>query len=182
MIKKVLFILMPQDFQDFEFQTPYKILNEQGFGVDVAGLQPGEAIGKNGSKFTPNLQLDAMTEKDFDAYSALVIPGGPGSTTYLWGNKKVQNAAWHFNDKKRIVATICNACAVPVEADLLKGKEATIYPSAEGKALFAQHGAKFVDQGCVINKEDNIITAQSPEFAKEFAQAIVSLLKELPHS
>ncbi len=182
MIKKVLFILMPKDFQDFEFQIPYKVLNEQGFVVDVAGLQPGTALGMAGSKFTPNLQLDALTEKDFNTYSALIIPGGPGSTTYLWGNKKVQSVAWYFNDNKKIVAAICNACAVPVEADLLKGKKGTIFPTPEGKALFAQHGAKFVEQGCVINKEDKIITAQSPEFIKEFAQAIVTLLKEQQHS
>ncbi len=178
MIKKVLFIVMPKDFQDYEFNVPYTALNEARFVVDIAGLTPGDAHGKLGLKITPNLQLTTMKEADFDTYAALVIPGGPGSSTYLWGNKKVIDTAWYFNDKKKIVATICHACSVPAEAGLLKGKKATIYPDAPAKALFEKNGVKFVDQGCITLKENKIITAQSPQFVKEFSQAIISLLKE----
>lgn len=77
MTKKILFILMPDGFQDLEFNVPYTMLKQKGYHVDVAGLQPGEATGKN-IKHTPNLQLADLTSKNFDTYDALVIPGGPG--------------------------------------------------------------------------------------------------------
>ena len=169
---------MPKDFQDYEFDIPYKTLVEHGFIVDVAGLTPGNAVGAYGFKFTPNLELSGMKESDFDDYAAMVIPGGPGSSTYLWNNEALQNAVWYFNDKKKIVAAICHATAVLAQAGLLTGKQATVYPDTQAKAIFAQHEVTFVDQGCVTLKEEKIITAQSPKFIKEFCNAIISLLKE----
>ena len=128
-------------------------------------------------RFTPNKQLAALQDTDFDTYEALVIPGGPGSTRYLWKNKTIQRVAQYFNQHNKIVAAICYGCAVPAEAGLLKNKQATIYPSNEGKALLAQHQAIFVDQGCVTLPKEKIITAQSPQFAEAFAQAIITLLE-----
>jgi protease I len=177
MIKKVLFVLMPEGFQDYEFETPYKVLNEHGYVVDVVGLQPGQATGEYGFKFTPNLVFSEMKEKDFDVYDAIVIPGGPGSTTHLWNNKELQSRVWAFHNNKKIVATICHACGVPAQAGILTGKKATIFPSPEAKAVFANNNVKFVDQGCVTLTEEKIITAQSPKFVNEFAAAIISLLK-----
>lgn len=176
MIKKVLFVLMPKDFQDYEFETPYKALCEKGFAVDVAGMAPGQATGKFGMKFTPNLVLSDLEPEDFDRYHALVIPGGPGSTSYLWGNKELQSIAWDFHSKGKLVAAICHACAVLAEAGLLAGKKATIFPSSDARALFAQHNVMFVDLGCVTLEKERIITAQSPEFLKEFVAAILHML------
>jgi protease I len=178
MIKKVLFVLMPKGFQDYEFETPYKILNESGYVVDVAGLQPGVATGEYGLSFTPNLLFSSLQDSDFDAYDALVIPGGPGSTTYLWNNQPLQNRVWWFNNKKKIVAAICHACGVLAQAGILAEQKATIYPSPEAKAVFADNNVKFVDQGCVTLKEEKIVTAQGPKFVKEFAAAIISQLKD----
>ncbi|MFH1254198.1 MAG: DJ-1/PfpI family protein, partial [bacterium] len=79
MNKKVLFILMPEKYQDLEFNTPYQMLKTKGCVVDVAGLKPGEAKGGLGGSFTPNLLLSNLSETDFDKYDAVIIPGGPGS-------------------------------------------------------------------------------------------------------
>ena len=169
---------MPQGFQDHEFNVPYKALCDKGYTVDVAGLKPGEASGKLGSKFTPNKQLQNLSNADLDSYDALVIPGGPGSTTYLWGNKDIQKVAQYFHNKKKIVATICYACAVPAQAGLLKGKKATIFPTDEAKKVFTDNDVIFVDHGCEILHEDKIITAQGPQFVRQFAHAIISLLEK----
>lgn len=178
MTKKILFILMPEEFQDFEFEVPFSILQAEGHSVDIAGLRPGDAKGTYGLTYSPNLLLAKMSLSDFDAYDALVIPGGPGSSTFLWENKEVQNAARYFHDKKKIVATICHACVVPAQAGLLTDKEATVYPSPEALAIFEQAKVKVVDQGCVILKDERIITAQGPKFAKDFAESIAELLEQ----
>jgi protease I len=169
---------MPQGFQDHEFNVPYKALCDKGYTVDVAGLQPGQASGKLGATFTPNKQLCEMSNIDFDTYDALVIPGGPGSTKYLWNNKDIQKVAHYFYSKKKVVATICYACAVPAQAGLLTGKKATIYPTDEAKKLFSDNGVIFVDHGCEILHDEKVITAQGPQFVRAFAQAIISLLEK----
>lgn len=177
MSKKVLFILMPEQFQDFEFEVPFAILQNNGYSIDVAGLRPGDAVGTYGSTYSPNKVLDKMSSADFDEYAALVIPGGPGSTTFLWDNKEVQSITKHFYDAKKIVATICHACVVPAQAGLLTGKEATVYRSEEALAIFEQLQVKTLDEGCVTLRDEKIITAQGPKFAKDFAEAIIELLE-----
>jgi len=176
MNKKVLFILMPDGYQDFEFNVPHQTLKTKGFGVDVAGLQQGVAKGKLGSSFTPNLLLSNLSDSDFDKYDAVIVPGGPGSVEYLWGNKKVQDVVKYFNSKGKVVATICYAVIVAVQAGLLTGKQATVFPTDEAKAILKDCGVEFVDTGCVVLKNDKIITAQGPKFANEFANEIVKIL------
>ena len=177
MPKKVLFILMPENFQDFEFNVPYTTLTSKGYTVDVAGLKPGESTGSKGLKHTPNLQLSELTNEDFNRYDALVVPGGPGSTQYLWNNKQIQNTVRYFNSKNKLTAFICYASIIPAQAGILENKKATVYPTDEAKEIFAQNSVQFVDQGYVTLKEDKIITAQGPNFAQDFADAIVSMLE-----
>ena len=174
--KKVLFILMPKGFKDTEFFTPYRKIKEAGHEVDVAGISAGTAQGADSGTHKPNVLLTDLSDKEFDAYDALVIPGGPGSTVHLWGNKALQDVVRYFYDQKKIVATICYACIVLAEADLLEGKSATVYPTDEAKQIFAEHNVTFVDEGCMQVGSERIIMAQSPKFAEDFAHAILELL------
>ncbi len=177
MNKKVLFILMPENYQDFEFNVPYQILHAKGVTIDVAGLKAGVAKGKLGGSFTPNLLLSDLNKSDFDKYDAVIIPGGPGSVEYLWDNKKLQDVVQYFNSKGKIVAAICYAVILPVQSGILKGKKATVFPTDEAKAILKNCEVDFVDKGCVVLPGDKIITAQGPKFANDFANEIVKMLK-----
>ncbi|HBS48101.1 TPA: hypothetical protein DEO28_03390 [Candidatus Dependentiae bacterium] len=176
--KRALFILMPQDFQDLEFLEPYKILKEGGIEIDVAGLKPGIAKGMFGRTFEPNLLLDDLNNEKFDVYDALVIPGGSGSTEFLWEDLKVLETIKYFHSKNKIVAAICHACAAVANSRILTGKEATVFPSDEALDVFKKNEVKFVDKGVVISQKDKIITSQGPKFAREFGNAILSMLKK----
>ncbi len=176
MSKRILFIVMPENFQDHEFNIPYMMLIKKGFTVDIGGFRPGIATGSFGLEVTPNFVIDTLTPADFDLYDAVVIPGGSGSTTYLWGNKKIQEIVKYFHDHKKIVATICYACIVPVQAGILTGKKATVYPTDEAKAVFTKHGVTFSNDGVVSLSDEKIITGQGPTFAKPFGQAIIEML------
>jgi len=169
---------MPEEFQDHEFNVPYTMLTKKGYTVDIAGFRPGGgvAVGSFGLEVTPTMVLDNMVPVDFDCYNAVFIPGGFGSTTYLWGNKKLQEVIRYFHEHKKIVAAICYASIVPVQAGILIGKKATVYPTDEAKTVLKKHGVTFSDQGVVSLNDDKIITAQGPTFAKSFGQAIIDML------
>jgi protease I len=175
-MKKILFILMPEKYRDEEFTEPYKIITGAGIKADVAGLKPGPAVGADGHKQTPNFMIDTLSNKDFDTYDALVIPGGPGSTKYLWNNKKIQEIIRYFNINKKLVATICYACVAAAQSGILEGKTATVFPTEEAKKIFNENKVNFSSNGCVILKDDKIITAQGPAFAREFGKAIIDLV------
>ncbi len=177
-MKKVLFILMPENYRDEEFYEPYNMVKQKGYQVDVAGFKPGEAVGVNGYKHTPNFLLDDLTNEDFDNYNALVIPGGPASAEYLWNNEQLQTIVKYFNEKKKIVAAICYACITPAQAGILQNKKATVYPTDEAKEIFTQNKVIFSPEGCIVLDNEKIITAQGPAFAKDFGQAIIDLLEK----
>jgi protease I len=177
MDKKVLFVLMPEGYQDFEFNEPYNILKDKGFAIDVAGLRSGIATGKLGGSFAPNLVLTDMSDEDFAKYDALVIPGGPGSVQYLWDNDKLKSTIKYFYENKKLVASICYAVIAVVKTGILKGKKATVFPSDEAKDIFKQEGVEFVEQGCVFDSHEKMLTGQGPTFAKEFGNKIVELLR-----
>ena len=129
--KKILFILMP-NYRDEEFYVPFDILKKAGHKIDVAGFEKGITTGAGGYKYTVNIVFKSLTDTDFDKYDALVIPGGPGSTTYLWNNKeKLHDIIRYFHNHGKIVAAICYACIAVVQSGILKGKDATVYPTEE---------------------------------------------------
>lgn len=174
---KILFILMPKDYQETEFNTPYNDSLEAGHTVDVAGLAQGNAFGHKGAQFTPNKSLDQMNEQELAGYDALVIPGGPGSTTYLWDNELILKTIKFFHDHKKLVATICYACIPLAQTGILTDQHATVYPTAEAKAIFKQLNVEFIDAGCVVLDDEKIITAQGPNFASQFSEEILKLLE-----
>jgi len=177
-MKKILFVLMPENYRDEEFSIPYDILVKKEYQVDVAGFRMGEAVGVGGYKHIPNLQLNKLINQDFDQYDALVIPGGPASTEHLWNNEKLQKIIKYFHNNKKVIAAICYAVIALVQAGILKNKLATISPTQEAKDILKKHYVKFSEQGCVTLKDEKIITAQGPKQTKEFGQAIISLLEK----
>jgi protease I len=177
MSKKVLFIIMPEMFQDFEFGEPYKCFKEKGYTIDIAGFKKGIAKGAFGLEINANLLLDKLSEQELSTYDVLVIPGGPGSTKYLWGNKKIQEIILEFYKNKKIIASICYAVITLVQAGILTDKKATVFPTNESKGIFKDNKVTFVDKGVVVLPDEKIITAQGPTYAKEFGNKIVELLE-----
>lgn len=173
---RVLFILM-QKYRDEEFTEPYNVLLGAGHEVDVAGLEPGPAVGANGHEHSPNLLFYDLSEKDFAQYDALVIPGGPGSKNYLWDNESIHRAVLYFHENQKIVAAICYAVIAVVQTRILRNKHATVFPTDEAKAILEEYGVRFSKDGCVALAPEKIITAQGPKFANEFGQAIDAMLK-----
>lgn len=173
--KNILFILIP-NFRDEEFSVPFNMLYENGYTLDVAGVETGEVIGANGYKHKADLLLDTLTHKNLEKYDALVIPGGPGSTTYLWNNPKVQEIIEFFNEQGKIVATICYACVAAAQSGILKDKKATVYPTSEARKIFEKCNVNFDNKGVVVLEDEKIITAKGPKFSNEFGQAIIDML------
>jgi protease I len=172
---KVLFVLM-QNYKDEEFTTPYNIIKQAGHSIDVAGLQEGVAIGSDGHKETPNRIFSQLSSEEFDQYDMLVIPGGPGSKKYLWDNKELIDAIKYFHENKKPVAAICHAVVAIAQSGILRNKHATVYPSDEAKAILEEYGVRFSKDGCVALRPEKIITAQGPDQAEEFGQALLKFL------
>ena len=163
---KVAFVLA-DDFEDSEFKVPYDRIRGAGHEVTVIGTEAGKEVhGKRGKEsFTPTATADTVGPADFDA---LVIPGGY-SPDKLRTDAGVVKFVHGFFDVDKPVAAICHAGSLLVEADAVRGRTVTSWPSVRTDLLNA--GAEWVDREVV--EDGNLITSRNPGDLDAFVEAIL---------
>ncbi|ENN96522.1 Pfpi family intracellular protease [Methanocaldococcus villosus KIN24-T80] len=168
---KILMVIAPKDFRDEELFIPMEVFKEHGYGVDVVSTQKGTCVGMLGGKIEVDKTIYEINPND---YIAIVIPGGIGSKEYLWNNEKLLELVREFYRENKTVAAICLSPVVLARAGVLKDKKATVFPTKEAIEELKKYGAEYVDEGVVI--DGKIVTGKSPEYAKDFALAIIKTL------
>jgi protease I len=166
--KRALFIIPPSQFRDEEYFTPRSILEKVGVRVVVASTSRASARGMLGSIVTPDLSIHEVNVTDFDA---ILLVGGVGCSKF-WHDATVHRLITSAGVSGRILGAICLAPVTLANAGLLEGKCATAYPSARG--FLEWKGAIYT--GKQVQTDGNIVTADGPEAAEEFAQMITKLM------
>ena len=91
-------------------------------------------------------------------------------------NKAAIDLIRAFADAGKPVAAICHGPWLLVEADLVRGKTATSWPSIRTDLRNA--GANVVDQPAVT--DGNIITSRNPDDVPAFTEAVIRLVEQAP--
>ena len=166
---KVAFVLA-DDFEDSEFQVPYDRIREAGHEVTVIGTEAGKQVrGKRGeSSFTLEATPDEVSAADFDA---LVVPGGY-SPDKLRTNTSVVKFVQGVVERDKPVAAICHGGSLLVEADAVRRRTVTSWPSVRTDLVNA--GAAWVDREVV--EDGNLITSRRPDDIDAFVNAILRRL------
>ncbi len=164
---KALLVISPTNFKDEEYFTPKEILEENDIEVITASLKT-EAKSVAGKKVAVDVLLDKATTN----YDAIVFIGGPGASIYF-DNTKAHSLAKEFNNKGKIVAAICIAPVTLANAGVLEGKQATVW-NGDYIDKIESKGATYTGEDVTV--DGNIITANGPGAAKEFANEIVEKL------
>ena len=166
---KVAFVLADA-FEDSEFRVPYDRIREAGHEITVVGQEAGKELeGKQGDEtVTAEATPDSVSPGDFDA---LVIPGGysPDKLRTHEGLVKFVRA---FFDAEKPVAAICHAGSLLVEADAVRGRTVTSWPSV--RTDLENAGASWVDQEVV--EDGTLITSRNPDDLDAFTDAILGRL------
>ena len=165
---KVAFVL-GADFEDSEFKVPYDRIREAGHKVTVVGSETKEVKGKKGKeKFTPEATANDV---DADQFDALVIPGGY-SPDHLRTDDGIVSLVQKIYGADKPVAAICHAGSLLIEADAVRGKRVTSWPSIRTDLINA--GAKWEDSEVV--EDGNLITSRKPDDLDAFCAAILQRL------
>ncbi len=167
----VLYIIAQQNFRDEELMVPKEILENAGVKVTVASITTDEALGMMGARVSPDITVREANPNNFDA---LVIAGGSGSPK-LSDYPEVLNIVRQFNEQDKLIASICLAGIVLAKAGVLKGRNATVFPSDFALAEYNRQGVNYSEEHVVV--DGNIITADGPEAVQQFGEQIVKLLK-----
>ena len=169
-------IAMPlaDEFEDTEFQVPYDRLRAVGHDVTIVGRRAGLSVmGKNA---TARTRVDT-TAKDLhvEDFEALVIPGGH-SPDELRLDEELVDFVRRFGESGRPIAAICHGPQLLIEADLVRGRTLTSWPSIRKDLENA--GAHWVDRE--VAEDGELITSRKPQDAEAFTRAIQRVLQTKP--
>jgi protease I len=172
-----ILIVATDGFEESELFGPLRILGDRGAEVKLASpdLKPIQATVHDdpGKTVRPDLTVDQVRVEDYDA---LILPGGVRNPDQLRTNKAAIDLIRAFAEAGKPVAAICHGPWLLVEADLLRGKKATSWPSIRTDLRNA--GANVVDEPAVT--DGNIVTSRNPDDVPAFTEALIRLVEEAP--
>jgi len=169
---KVLIVVPPENFRDEELAGPIAEFEKAGIQYDIASTKKGVCRGMLGARATASLSLE---EVEPSVYAGIVIVGGSGSPVHLWNSDLLVQLVKYFSKSNRLVAAICLSPVVLARAGILKGKKATCFESPPATKEMLRAGADLSAGPVVV--DGNVITANGPAAAGEFAGAVVRALK-----
>lgn len=177
LVKTRVLMLATDGFEQDELFKPRQALIDAGAQVTLASLTSnaitGEKGGEKGESITPDALISEVNSEDFDA---LVLPGGVGNPDKLRMDARAVELVEEFMDDDKIVAAICHAPWLLVEADVVDGRTATSWASI--RTDLENAGADVVDQEVVV--DGNLITSRKPEDISAFNEAIIAALRGGP--
>ena len=173
---KVL-IVATDGFEESELFGPLQILRDRGADVKLASpdLKPIQATVHDdpGKTIRPDMTLGDARAEDFDA---LILPGGVRNPDQLRTSKAAIDLIRAFDNAGKPVAAICHGPWLLIEADLLRGKTATSWPSIRTDMKNA--GANVIDEPAVT--DGNIVTSRNPDDVPAFTEAVIALIEQAP--
>jgi protease I len=169
--KKMAILLAPVGTEQVEFEESKKAVESEGATVDVVGLQTGDAQTMNsdvnpGDTFTVE---KTFSEVSADEYDGLVVPGGTVGADKLRGSDEAVSFVHSFFDQAKPVGVICHGPWTLVEADVVKERTLTSYPTL--KTDIRNAGGNWVDEEVVVDQ--GLVTSRNPDDVPAFCAKIV---------
>lgn len=172
-----ILIVATDGFEEWELFGPREILQKRGAEVVLASPKrdPIQATVHDdpGKTIRPDLTVDEALADDFDA---LILPGGVRNPDHLRMNVRVIQLIKDFAEQGKPIGAICHGPWLLVEADLLRGRTATSWPSIRTDLRNA--GANVVDEPAVT--DGKIVTSRNPQDVEEFTDALIDLIEHAP--
>nr|MBA3620142.1 DJ-1/PfpI family protein [Acidothermales bacterium] len=128
--KTVAFLVAGEGIEQVELTEPWKAVQSAGGTPKLVSLEEGEVQAFNHLDKGDTFSVDETAESaDAATYDALVLPGGVANPDQLRTDEKAVAFAKSFLDAGKPVAAICHAPWTLVEADVLRGRTLTSWPS-----------------------------------------------------
>ena len=172
--KKVAFLVAAEGIERVELTEPWKAVTAAGHQAVLVSPRAGEVqtfdhLDRAEKRPVDQTVADSKAE-DFDA---LVLPGGVANPDALRMDTAAVQLVKDFMESGRPVAAICHAPWTLVEADVLRGRRLTSWPSLRTDIRNA--GGEWVDEALVI--DGNLITSRRPHDLPKFCGAVVEALE-----
>jgi len=170
MSNTIAMIIAGEQFRDEELFVPQALFEQQKYAVAIIGKEATVARGMLGGKVKIQRTIEDIHA---DEFAAIVLVGGSGATVF-WDDISLHTLLKEAYNKRRVIGAECIAPVTLANAGILKGKKATVWSSESAQLIVG--GAEYTAEKVTV--DGNIVTANGPQAAKAFAQAVLAVLKK----
>jgi protease I len=163
--------------EQVELERPWQALEEAGAEPVLVSLDKGTITAYQHIDKGDTKKVDAVVSTaDPDDYAALLLPGGVINGDFVRADADAVAFVTSFFEAGKPVAAICHAPWVLAEADVVRGRRMTSWPSLQTDLRNA--GADWVDEEVVV--DGNLVTSRNPDDLDAFCAAIVEQFAQEP--
>ncbi|ADD44341.1 type 1 glutamine amidotransferase domain-containing protein [Stackebrandtia nassauensis] len=168
--RRVAFLVAPLGAEQVELTDPWQAVAEAGGSpVLVSTVSDNVQAFKHLDKADTFPVDEVVGETSADDYDALVLPGGVANPDFLRTDPLAVLFVSAFFAEDKPVAAICHAPWTLIEADVVRGRRLTSYPSL--RTDLSNAGAEWVDEEVVV--DGNLITSRKPADLPAFCDAML---------
>jgi protease I len=176
--KKIAFLASDM-VEQVELTEPWKAVEQAGAKAELVSIKSGEIQGfdhyDKGDTFKVDKQASDARAADYDG---LVLPGGVGNPDNLRQDPDAVEFVRAFFEAGKPVAVICHGPWTLIEADVVRGRTLTSFPSI--KTDLRNAGATWVDEEVVV--DNGLVSSRKPDDLPAFCKKMIEEFAEGVHS
>lgn len=172
--KTIAFLVAPEGIEQVELTEPWKAVQDAGGTPQLVSTGKDDVQAFHRLDKADTFPVDATVDgAGAGTYHGLVLPGGVANPDFLRTQPAAVAFAKSFFDAGKPVASICHAPWTLIEADVVRGRRMTSWPSLQTDLRNA--GADWVDEEVVVDSTGGsvLVSSRKPDDLKAFGTALV---------
>jgi protease I len=171
-------ILATDGVEEVEYTEPRSAVEQAGARVELISIKPGRIQAVQHTDKSNTYPVDRTVDQaNPDEYDALLLPGGVANPDKLRTDQRAVAFVKSFVDAGKPVGAICHGPWTLVEADAVRGRTLTSWPSLRTDLRNA--GATWVDEQ--VHAEHGLVTSRKPDDLPAFCAKVVEEFAEGRH-
>ena len=172
--KTIAFLVAPEGVEEVELTEPWKAVEQAGGTPELISTEVGKVQAFNHLTAADTFEATKAADSvNVSAYAALVLPGGVANPDFLRTVPAAVDFVRGFFDAGKPVAVICHGPWTIVEADRVRSRTITSWPSV--KTDIGNAGGNWVDEEVVVctSGPNTLVSSRKPDDLPAFCSTLV---------